>query len=163
MATSTGYKVLRAVSATDDTGLAAGGAKYSDVSSSLVAITPSQRGMIHIYFKGTDAENENGNWVLYAVKGTDAPAEFVAYGTFTLGLTQTGETDEFYADTIVITVQNWIKTVSVVDGYQYNLGTGALNGGVAKLVFDSCEYEYLYMLMSKGTCATGGADMANFY
>ena len=158
------YRVLRAVSATDDTGLAADGVDYDSIKDSLVGIKPGQRGEVTIIFKGTDANNETLNWNLFAVKGVGSPAEQVAYGTAILGATQTGETNEFYADTIAITGQKWLRTVSAIQGLQYNLGTGAVSGaGIAKLTFDSMEYEYLYMLMSKGTCATCGADFALTY
>ena len=157
--------VLRTISATDNTGLAAGGAKWSDVSSSVVAInnTTDSVGILQIVFKITDANEEVANWCLYACKGYGSVPEFVAYGTATAGLTQTGETNEFYADTIAITNQDWYKTISTKDGYQYNLGTGVVAGaGISALILDSCEYTHWLMLMSKSTNATGGAEVTNF-
>lgn len=159
------YKTLRAVSATDDTGLAAGGAKYSDVSGDLVALgSEGQLGEIAIVFKGTDAADEDMNWCLYAVRDEDQPAEYIAHGTATLGATGTGNTNEYYADTITITNSDWVKPLTVTGGYQYNLGTGEVAGaGIAKLNFDGFECKFLLCLMSKGTCATCGADYALVY
>lgn len=161
---NTPYKTLRAISSTNDTGLAADGAKWSNISSSVERTGNIGRGGVIIIFKLTDATSETANWVLYGAKTRNCPAEFIAYGTCTAGSTQTGETNEYYANAITITNQDWLKTVSIVDGYQYNLGTGVVtNGGISKLFFDSCEYEYLLCLMSKGTCATAGAEFGTFY
>lgn len=162
--TGTSWTVLRAVSSTDDTGLAAAGAKWLDVSDDVLAVNLDDSvGALAILFKITNAADETANWCLYAAKGVGSPAEFVAYGTCTAGLTETGEAYEFFADTIVITVQNWYKTVSIKAGYQYNLGTGVVTGaGISALILDSCEYTQWLMLMSKGTCATAGAEVTNF-
>jgi len=163
--TTTNYSVLRAISATDDTGLSATAAKWSDVANDMVELDYTAIktiGMIHIKIRGTDTDDEAGNWCLYACKGQGDAPEFVAYGTFILGATTTGGTDTYWADTIAITEQNWHKTVYVVAGNQYNLGTGSVDGGVAKLDLDSCEYKFWLMLMSTNTNATGGADISNF-
>ena len=163
--TTTSYSTLREISATDDTGLAATTANWANVFTNLVELEYTAIktiGMVHIKFIGTNADDEEGHWWLYACKGFHDDPEFVAYGTFILGATTTGRTLEFWADTITITEQDWLKTVSVVAGNQYNLGTGSIDGGIAKLVFDSCEYKYLLMLMSKNTNATGGAEVSNF-
>jgi hypothetical protein len=160
----TNYRTLRAVSATDDTGLAADGAKYSDVSSLLVPTLNVQAGEVSIIFKGTDATDETMNWCLYAVRDINSPAEFIAHGTATIGATETGADDEYYADTITVTKEAWLRPLNKIDGYQYNLGTGAItSGGIAKLSFDTMEYKYLICLMSKGTCATCGADYTLTY
>lgn len=155
---------LRAVSSTDDTGLAAGGAKWSDVSSSMVQIHPRNPiGALSFAFLGTNDADEVLNWVIYAAKGINGPIEFVAYGTATLGLTQTGETTEFWADTISITNQEWGTTIRVVPGFQYNLGTGIVSGaGVAFLELDSRERDYWLVLISKSTTATGGCVATNY-
>lgn len=160
-----GYRTLRAVSATDDTGYAADAATYSDVSGDIVWLPKDQLGQIQIIMKGTNAADEELNWCLYAVKSTSCAPQYVAHGTALLGATETGETDEYWCDTIVITNQNWPGgTVAVEDGYQYNLGTGAVAGaGIAVLKFDSAEFPGYIMLMSKSTCATMGAEITNFY
>ena len=160
---------LRAVSSTDDTGLDAAEAKWSGLPTGIIEIHAKSPlddpiGALTFIFKLTDSADETANWCLYATKGVGSPAEFVAYGTCTAGLTQTGNTDEFYADTIVITVQNWYKTLSIKAGYQYDLGTGVVTGGgISALSLDSCEYTDWLMLMSKGTCLTMGAEFSNFY
>lgn len=157
------YKELRATSTTDDTGLAATGAIWSSISSSAVPIRGSsskeQKGIVAIRFKGKGATSSTMNWVVYAVKETGEPAQFVAYGTATVGATATGTADEYYADTITITKEQWLSSLVYVPGYQYNLGTGAVtNGGIALLAFDSFEHTYLVFKMSKGTATHCGAD-----
>ncbi len=169
-ATTTNYKVLRVVSTVDDTGLAAGEALWSNakVVNSRVKLDYTGNktiGMVHIRIRGIDADNETGHWCLYACKGLGEAPEFVAYGTFILGVTVAGvigALTEYWADTIVVTEQDWLKTVSIVNGNQYNLGTGSIDGGIAKIVFDSCEYQYLVMFMSKNSCAGSGCDVSNF-
>jgi hypothetical protein len=160
----TNYRTLRAVSATNDTGLAADGAKFDDVKDLLVPTLNAQAGEVSIIFKGTDATSEVMNWCLYAVRDDDCPAEYVAHGTATLGATETGKADEYYASTITVTNQDWLRTINIVDGYQFNLGTGAVtNGGIAKISFDTMEYKYLICLMSKDDNTTGGADYTLTY
>jgi hypothetical protein len=164
MPTSATYKTLRAVSATDDTGLAAGGAKWSDVSSIVVPIDYSAIGMAHIIFRIQNAANEIANWLLYLVKGVGSPAEFVAHGTATAGLTETGVSNEFYADQIAITKQSWYSTVKYIPGYQWNLGTGEVAGaGIGKLAFDTYEYGSAILLMSRNTCLAAGADIGHLH
>jgi len=157
------YKVFRATSATDDTGLAAGGAVWSSISSIAYPVRSTesreQKGLVAIRFKGTGATATTMNWVLYAVKESGEPAQFVAYGTAAIGATETGETDEYYANTITITVEHWLSSLTNVAGYQYNLGTGAVSsGGIALIAFDTFEHTYLILKMSRGTCTTCGAD-----
>jgi len=159
------YRTLRAISATDDTGFAANETNWTSAGGSAVriALAREQTGSVHIIFKGTDAENETMNWCLYAFKGDNCPPEFVAYGTATLGASETGEANEFYADTITITKQDWYRDLVPKAAYQYDLGTGEVaGGGIASILIDMCEFEHLICLMSKGTCATMGADFSYF-
>ena len=160
------YKTLRAVSATADTGLTATTAKYSDVAADIVPLGSSEQlGSASIIFKGTDATAETANWALYAIRDVDAAPEFVAHGTATLGATETGEDGDYYANTIVVTKESWLRPVEVTAGYQWNITTpGAVaNGGIAKLSFDGMEYKYFLLQMTKGTCATCGADYTLTY
>lgn len=157
------YKVLRATSTTDDTGLAAAGAVWTSISTIVYPVRSSdskeQKGIVAIRFKGVGATATTMNWVLYAVKESGEPAQFVAYGTAEIGTTATGVTDEYYANTITITVEHWLSALSYIEGYQYNLGTGEVaSGGIALVVFDSYEHTYLILKMSKGTCTSCGAD-----
>jgi len=164
------YKTLRAVSATNDSGLPAHAVAWASVRGQVVEVMPGKtnelaenRGIASIVFKLTDATGEIANWALWAVKEEGCPAEFVAYGTCTAGATKTGATNEYYANTIAITKSVWPGVVKSVEGYQYDLGTGAVtNGGIAKLVVDSCEYRYLICKMRKSTCATMGADLGTY-
>lgn len=163
--TLSAFKELRATSTTDDTGLAAGSAIWSSVSSSAVQIrgkdAREQKGIVVIRFKAKGDALSTMNWCLYAVKETGEPAQFVAYGTATRGATETGTADEYYANTITITKEEWLSSLTYVPGYQYNLGTGAItNGGIALLAFDSFEHTYLVLKMSKGTATHCGADFS---
>jgi hypothetical protein len=154
------YYVLRAVSATDDTALVLSGTSSTcdfENKPSYAVSVPDRVNAISIIFLGTDAANEVMNWTLYAYKD-GGPAEYVAAGTATLGTQPVdsdvaGATGGFYADTITISSQKWLKTVTVVD-----------NGSnrVAKLVFDGCGYKYFACVMSDSTTATHGAYWTYF-
>lgn len=67
---------------------------------------------IEVYFTGTNAENETGNYIIYCWK-SNGPALAWCNGAFTLGAGVTGETTEFYCDTITETDIH--GTTSVVD------------------------------------------------
>ena len=159
------WRTLRAVSATDDTGYAADGVAWSTVRNNFTNIQlqagrSSSVGNVQFIFKGTDAENETFSWALYTLK-FGGIAQTVAYGTGVLGATTDGT--YFYADTIVITDQDWDRTVSVVEAMQFNLGTGAVTGGgLAKLELDSLEHELWEMKMTTSTAATIGCDITNY-
>jgi hypothetical protein len=171
------YKTLRAISASDDTGPAAEDCNATAAQALIDADTAvrmrqgsrtnliESRGITLITFSLTDATGEIANWSLYGIKQDGSPLEFVAHGTATAGATETDDGgNTFYANAITVTQESWNALVTVIDGYQWNLGTGAVaNGGIAKLKIDSCEYKYLYMLMSKSTCATMGARVSSYF
>lgn len=172
------YETLRAVSTSDDTGPAAGDCNETAADALIDAGTAVRilggrtsdsdefRGSAEVTFTLTDATGETATWALYAIRTDGCPLEFVAYGTCTAGATVVDSAaSSYYASAISITVgDKWLKSVVAIDGYQYNMGTGAVaNGGVAKLYFDTCEYEYFVMYMAKGTCASMGAEVATFY
>lgn len=154
------YYVLRAVSATDDTAMDLAGTDstcdFENIPSYAITV-PHRVNSINIIFKGTDGANEIMNWALYAYK-EDGPAEFIANGTATLGTQPVdsdvaGATGGFYADTISITSQKWLRVLSVIDSG---------NDRVAKLTFDLCGYKYLLCNMDDNTTATHGADYSYF-
>jgi hypothetical protein len=168
MAIPRNYKTLRAMSGADDTGPAAAGATWAALGSSAVevqdSLDPTRKiaGMI-IRIKGTDAENEAGAWTLLAAKESGDPFQTVAYGTYTLGATATGTTNEFYADTIVVTASSWPTTVSATTALQYNLGTGVVAGaGIALLTLDTLEHRYWILKMNTDTAATCGAEFTTY-
>lgn len=165
MGTSATYLDFRTVTATEDTQLTVATQKTAPVEATDGTIClPAQRGVMHLIFVGTDAADETLAWTIWAYKSISDPAEYVANGTATLGLTQTGGSNEFYADTIAITAQSWIKTVSVVDGAPAAIIADA---GISKLVFDTCEYQYFNIIIRDitggGECAKAGAKYATFY
>ena len=121
-------------------------------------------GAVCVLFRGTAAADKTLTWCLWARKSLADPLEFVAYGTATTGASQTGVTNEFYADTIVITAESWYTDVEVVDGAPDAIING---GGISKLVLDSCEYTVwevdIYDIAGGGSeCATAGADLTCF-
>jgi len=167
MGTHSGYKPFRTVTATEDTVLVAATQQTAPVlADDGVVAFEGQVGMLHIRFKGTAAENLTFSYYLWAYKSLTDPAEYVAHGLLNLtGLTQTGETNEFYADTLIITAQAWNKTVSLI-----NTTGGSqvpANAGICKLLLDSCEYPVWKIQIrdigAGGECAKCGADIANFY
>lgn len=168
MANPRPFQTLRAMASTDDTGPAAAGATWAALGSSAVQVLDSLdvnrkiAGML-IRIKGTDAENEAGDWTLLAAKEYGSPFQTVAYGSYTLGATATGTTNEYYADTIAVTASSWPTTIGATTGLQYNLGTGVVAGaGIALLSVDTLEHRYWILKMNTGTAATCGAEYTTF-
>ena len=164
-ATSVSWNVFRTVVATEATQLAAGTQKTAPVEATdgIIAIM-GRRGVVAVRFKGTAAENLTLSWTLWAYKDIASPAEYIANGTATTGLTQTGGTNEFYADTITITDQQWYSTVDIVAGAPEAIIAG---GGISKLVFDSHEYQFFNLIIRDiagggSEMATAGADFLNY-
>lgn len=164
----TGYGTFRTVTATEDTQLTASTQQTAPApltSDGTVLIRQTPVGTIHIRFKGTDAADETLAWTLWAYKTPSAPAKYVANGTATLGLTETGETNEFYADTISITAQEWYKTLATADGAPDAIVNA---GGIAELVFDTCEFKIFKVIIRDITgggaeASTAGADYCTFW
>lgn len=159
------YVSLRTVIATETTQLTATTQKTAPVYTDdcTVYITPPV-GAVHIRFLGTVAADDTLSWTLWAYKSISDPAKFVAYGTATTGATTTGETNEFYCDTIVITDQQWFKTVSIAAGAPDAIVSG---GGISELIFDSCEHTYFKVIIRDiagggAEAATAGAEIASF-
>jgi hypothetical protein len=151
----TTYSVLRAISATEDTQLTSATQRTAEdgSSTSAVRITRHPIGAIHLRFKGTNAENDTFSWTVWAYKDTSAPAKYVAHGTGVLGATATGTANEFYADTITITAQEWFKTAATADGTPDAIVTG---GGIAELVVDTCEHQVWKVIITD--IAGGGIE-----
>ncbi len=160
------YEVLRTVTATEDTQLTASTQKTAPVRSDdgTVFLHWDQVGAIHLRFKGTGAQNLTLAWTLWGYKDASNPARYVAHGTATTGLTQTGETNEFYCDTIVITAQAYTKTFAVSDGAPDAIISG---GGIAELTGDTVEYGIFKLVIRDiagggSEMATAGADYSTF-
>ena len=158
---------LRSVKATEDTNYAASTQKTAcdATADGVVVFGWNQRvGAVAIRFRGTAAADKTLGWCLWARKSDSDPAEFVAHGTATTGLTQTGNANEFYADTIVITAQSWYTTVSIIDGAPAAI---IADGGISKCILDSSEYTVWEVKIydiggGGGECAAAGADIMNF-
>jgi len=155
------WKVVRALSATDDTGPTATTSMYVVGEWVEVNSTYTSLGGVIVQFVGTGNENTTGTYCVEFSKGLGSPAEYCCHGTFTLGATIRGSTR--YADVITLNNHEWYKEPWVKTGYLYNMGTGAVAGaGVGGLIVDSCEYNYIRVNMAKGTCTTVGAYLHNF-
>ena len=152
------YLPLRTVIATEDTQLTASTQLTAPDSSDdgTISLYLSETvGTIHIRFKGTAAADKTLAWTLWAYKDSGNPARYVAHGTATTGLTQTGETNEFYCDTIVITAQAYTKTFAVSDGAPDAIISG---GGIAELTGDTVESTIWKIVIRD--IAGGGSEMA---
>lgn len=83
-----------------------------------------------IVFHGTHTSpnNKTMTWELYGYR-EGGPAEMIASGTATLGTQRVtaGTATEMFADTIAITSQTWLDTLTIVDDG---------NNRMAKLCFD---------------------------
>ena len=164
----TPYETFRSVTATEDTQLAAATQQTAPSVSDDGTVSLFRRGKgigaIQIKFLGTAAANKTLAWTLWAWKSTSDPAKYVAYGTATTGVTETGETNEFYCDTIVITDQQWYKTVGIAAGTPDAIVSG---GGISELILDSCEHPFWKIVIrditgSSPEATTAGAEIANF-
>jgi len=159
-ATSAGWNVFRTISATDGTELAAATIKTAPVEADdgTIAIM-GRRGAMSVIFAGTAADNVTFSWTIWAYKNASSPAEYVANGTGICGLTQQGTADTFYADTLVITDQQWYSTVTVVADCPDAIIATA---GIAKLFLDTHEYQFFKIILTKGTATTIGAYYQNY-
>ena len=121
-------------------------------------------GAIQLIFCGGGAAGKTFTYTIYAWRTDNGPAEFVATGTGTLGTqavvayphNRATATSKFWADTLTVTGR-WNKTVTSTDT------TG--NNEVAKLLFDFCGYEYIYVEISSadGSTGTEAGNVAVYY
>lgn len=121
-------------------------------------------GAVHVRFLFTTAADKTLSWTIWAYKSIGDPAKYVAHGTATSGATKTGNTNEFYGDTTVITGQEWFKTVGIAPGAPDTIVNG---GGISELVFDSCEHTYFKIVIrdiggNSPEATTAGAEIASF-
>lgn len=104
---------------------------------------------------GTDPADKTFSWKLYAWKGTNCPAEYVANGTGTLGTQRVyifpdGDVESAWrtwADTLSITTQRFVRTMATSDS------TG--NNEIAKLNVDASGYPYWYVEVTDADGSTG--------
>lgn len=160
MSSLSGFKALRAVSASNDTDLVAATIKFASKPSGAIEL-PTQTGILRVVFVGTNAADEAFTWKLWAYSGDDStdsdldgPAEYIANGTGVLGTAQTGNTNEFFADSLAIALQAWPTEVVLGD-----TGTNR----VASLNFEGLESRHLLCVMTNTTSATVGAYVSWVY
>ena len=114
----------------------------TDKDPSIFAIT-KVNGLV-FYFAGGNADNDAFTWNVYAWKNENGPAELVTTGTGMLGSQAVVKyphnfapaTNKFWADTIVIENEYWMKEVEA---------TAEGSNSVSKLWFDSSGYRYFYV------------------
>lgn len=153
------YYVLKTLGV-DDTALVWSGASQTVDNFTIAGATieiyepPTRANAAIVVFHGTDAANETLNWMLVGWRGKDDPAEFIANGTAILGTQRVAKATaaELWADTISITSQKWLTTVSVVDSG---------NNRMAKLAFDLCGLKRVAAVIQKSTAASTGAKICH--
>jgi len=109
---------------------------------------------VQLIFCGGAAADKTFHYKIYAWKNANGPAEVVADGNGVLGTqavvkypdTAAAATSKFWADTLTVTGY-WLKTVT-------STATTGSNG-VAKLWFDMCGYEWLYVEITSADNTTG--------
>jgi len=163
--TTTGWVTWRTVKTTEDTQLTGSTQKNApDITADGTVYFQLPVGAVQVAFIGSLAANKTLSWTIWAYKSGSSPAEYVAHGTAVTGATQTGTAGRYYCDTITITDQQWYQPVSVINGAPDAIVSG---GGIAKLVFDSCEYQFFTIVIRDigggGAEATSaGALISNF-
>lgn len=144
--------------------LAAGGGTWDNAPASKVRLYEIQEGSyvneLQLIFAGgidagTDPNNKTFSWKLWAWKGENCPAEYVANGVGTIG-TQDVETfpdgtsesaARSWADTLRVLNQRFVRTVTSSDS------TG--NNEIAKLNVDTAGYPYWYVEITDADGTTG--------
>lgn len=146
------YKILKKLGA-DDTDLVFSGSsqtcdKHEDCGLTKTVDVPQGANAAIVIMHGTNAapENKTMTWKLYGWR-EGGPAEYIAHGTATLGTQRvaTGTATEMYADTIAITAQAWLDTVSVIDSG---------NNRIAKLAFDMYGLARIACVMTNNSSST---------
>lgn len=144
--------------ATADSALSATTKKFANVKSSIWKL-PEKANAVELRFRGNDSA-ASGTFYVYMGRQRD-DAVFVCYGTIAIGTqTATMAGDGYYGDTLSITAQDWLKTVSDIDA---TAGGADAKGGMSRLAFDACGYNWilvLFTVVSSGD--TLSADVAVF-
>lgn len=160
-----GYRPLKLVGTHTDVGPSVRNVAWLDMKDDAVQIAYAKRGAIHIMFKGEGDRGDQSKWLIMAARHEGDPFEYAAHGSCNLGHTRYGGDNERYADHIVVTNQDWLKTWGVIKGYQIGSDTisdTVSDAGIAQLVVDSAEFEHWVCYMEKREATSIGADIANF-
>ena len=110
---------------------------------------------IQVVFCGGTANNDTFTYKLYLWRKGNGPAELAATGTGTIGAQDVvlyphnnqAATSIWWADTLTVT-SRWVKTVSTTDS--------SGNNEIAKLVFDGCGYEWMWVEITSADSSTPG-------
>lgn len=170
------WLTIRAISDHNDTGPDANSADLNDTEATLkrqgivddgndhiLCINPQEPvGIVQVSFFGAGDENTTATWMIEAnadTPGAGSPWRYVAHGEADVGTTDTDIISEHWCDDITLTNENWDTSLVITDGYQYDLGTGAVSGGGQGVVtVDTLEYRYWRVRMS-----TPGPNDANSF
>jgi len=145
---------LRTAVASDDTALDGTTTGYTyafaDKPAGAVPI-PSTWNSIDVYFYGTDADGEAGNYILYGWKD-NGPALLLTSGAATFGTAVTGAATTFYADTVTETDVHAVSAVTDTAGNRVCvLHLTGLKG-----------ISWIYCEMDVDTCATMSCEMTGY-
>lgn len=111
---------------------------------------------IEFFFAGGSAAGKEFGWELYAWRNGNGMARHVATGTGILGTQavvkwphdpNTAVANMFWADTLTVTMENWLKPIKSTD----TVG----NNTVASIWTDNCGYRYWYIVITGADGETG--------
>ncbi len=124
----------------------------------------SEANGMEIYIAGSTAAGRNVIWYLTAWRNENGPAKRVAQGTATTGTQAVVKwphngaviSNTFWCDTIVVTWENWLKSVEGTDSGNSN--------SVASLWFDAAGYRYFMIEFNTTDAdATALTNLTAFY
>lgn len=158
------YNLLRAEADEDSSTVTLTTAgNYANKPSGAVQLDCDVNGL-QIIICGGSAANKTFSWTLYLYRTANGPAEYAAEGTGILGTQQVvyypdggAATSKFWADTLVITNQDWLTNVSIIDAGGDNR--------VGKILLDTCGYAFAYLEITSADGVTGdeAGDISGYY
>ena len=145
-----GWSMPRAVVATDDTLVSASATTMKDANIPSSAYKPNSANNALEITWTMHANDESCVVYVFAAR-SNGDIVRVWTGTVTAG-TQVSTGSRYYVDTIASSTDDWITTVSEVDG--------AGNNRMARIVFDTCGYAYFFC---QYTGLAGDEDIQEHY
>ncbi len=111
---------------------------------------------IEFFFAGGSAADKTFGWKLYAWRNGNGMARHLATGSGILGTQAvvkwphdpiTSVSNRFWADTLTVTMQNWLKPI--------RSGDTAGNNTATSIWTDNCGYRYWYIVITDADGSTG--------
>ena len=130
--------------------------KWDDKPTEALEVGPESNA-VEIIFYGKAAADKTFSWKLWAWR-ENGPAKYIAHGTGALGTAVQGTANTYFADTLVITAQAWLKGVGRKDN---------ANNRITSLALDLCGYKYIYIEFTDvggggAECSAVQAELAFF-